>query len=278
MRYGIWVGVGLTVLYMSQNADVFIGARVIRSNRDIGFYTTSWKLAFITAGAFTAIATTMVFPSLSRLQEDRAALQATLLRSLRQLGLLVMPSSTLLAVLAPVVIVPLLGTKWAAYQSSFVVLSLLALYAGMRTILLAFFEGYKSIGQPWLVPAYNAVKLVIIVPVMYYAAHHGIVGLAVAYIPLQILEIPAALLLAREMLGVTVLSVLRALMTPFLASGFMAGVIALLETLLVTRLHLGDSPVLALCLVAGIAVYLASLLVTDRGILREALQVMHRGL
>jgi hypothetical protein len=36
--------------------------------------------------------------------------------------------------------------------------------------------------------------------------------------------------------------------------------------------------VLALCLVAGIAVYLASLLVTDRGILREALQVMHRGL
>src|SRR5947209_17248396 len=64
------------------------------------------------------------------------------------------PYTTLLPI-SPVVIVPLLGTKWSHYRDSFIVLSLLAVYAGNRTMLSIFFEGYKSIGKPWLVWAYN---------------------------------------------------------------------------------------------------------------------------
>lgn len=86
-RYGAWVGLGLTVLYLSQNVDVFIGGRVIRNKADIGFYTTSWKLAFIAASVFTLVASSAVFPSLSRLQDDFAALRVMLLKAIQQLGL-----------------------------------------------------------------------------------------------------------------------------------------------------------------------------------------------
>jgi O-antigen/teichoic acid export membrane protein len=278
MRYGIWVGVGLTVLYLSQNADLFIGARVIRSNRDIGFYSTSWSLSFIAAGVFTTVATTMVFPSLSRLREDRAALQETLLRALRQIGLVVFPSAALLAVVAPVIIVPLLGEKWAAYRSSYIVLSLLAIYGGNRTMLLSFFEGYKAVGLPWIIPAYNLAKLVIMAPTMYYAAHHGITGLAVAYIPLQLVEIPTGLFLARSVLGVRVGAVARALWTPFLGTLLMVGAVAAVEIGLHSRLHLGDTPILLVCLPLGAAIYLATLTLIDRAILREALHFLTRGL
>ncbi|MBV9280705.1 MAG: oligosaccharide flippase family protein, partial [Chloroflexi bacterium] len=71
-RYGAWIGAGLTILYMSQNVDVFIGGRIIHNSDDVGFYTTSWKLAFIAAGVFTTVASSMVFPTLSRLQNNLA--------------------------------------------------------------------------------------------------------------------------------------------------------------------------------------------------------------
>src|SRR5947209_2780062 len=86
-RYGAWIGLGLTILYLSQNADVFIGGRIIHNVNDMGFYTTSWKLAFISASVFTLVASSMVFPALSRLQNNISALRLTLLKSIRQIGL-----------------------------------------------------------------------------------------------------------------------------------------------------------------------------------------------
>jgi PST family polysaccharide transporter len=276
LRYGAWIGAGLTILYVSQNVDVFIGGRIIQNTSDIGFYTTSWKLAFIAAAVFTTVASSMVFPTLTRLQGDITALRVKLLTSIRQIGLGMFPAAVLLAVIAPVLIVPLLGEKWAAYRSSFLVLSLLAVYAGNRTMLSIFFEGYKAIGKPWIVPAYNAVKLAIMVPAMIYGAQHGILGLALTYIPVQLIEFPAALLLARRVLGISVRAVGRAARIPIVATLSMAcGVIA--TEVLLRSLALGDLPTLAACLPIAGAVYLGTLLVLDRRILREARGVLLKG-
>jgi O-antigen/teichoic acid export membrane protein len=278
LKYGVWVGLGLTVLYVSQNIDVFIGGHIIHSKSDIGFYTTSWKLAFIAAGALTLVATTMVFPSLSRLQDDWNALRAMLFKSIRQMGLLMFPAAILLAAVAPVLIVPLLGEKYAAYRDSFIVLSLLALYAGNRTMLSVFFEGYKSIGKPWIVWAYNMVKLVIMIPVMIFGANHGIVGLAAAYIPVQIIEFPSALYLAHRVLQVSPLGVWRAARVPVLATLTMAADVVGLELVMLRVFHLGDGLTLLACLGLAAGVYVGSLFVLDRRILREALSVATRGL
>jgi PST family polysaccharide transporter len=275
-RYGAWIGAGLTILYMSQNVDVFIGGRIIHNTDDVGFYTTSWKLAFIAAGVFTTLASSMVFPALTRLQGQPAALRARLLGAIRQLGLAMFPAAALVAALAPVLVVPLLGEKWAAYRSSFLVLSLLAVYAGNRTMLSIFFEGYKAIGKPWIVPAYNAVKLAIMVPAMIYGAQHGILGLAATYIPVQLLEVPAALILARRVLAVSPAQVWEAARVPLLATLTMAGSVVAAEAVL-RSLRLGDLPTLAVCLpVAGLA-YLGTLLLVDRRILLEARGVLAKG-
>lgn len=276
-KYGVWVGLGLTLLFMSQNVDVFIGGAIIRSKSDIGFYTTSWKLAFIAASVFTLVASSMIFPTLSRLQDDFDALRGRLLEAIRQLGLVMFPLAALLAVAAPVIIVPLLGDKWAQFRDQFLVLSLLAVYAGNRTMLSIFFEGYKAIGKPWIVPAYNGVKLAIMVPAMIYAAHFGILGLALTYIPIQIAEIPAALVLAARVLRVSPRSVWQAAHVPILTTLAMAAAVMGTEWVLLHRLGFTDLPTLVVCLpVAGI-VYLGGLLVLDRGIITEARGVFLRG-
>ncbi len=241
-KYGAWIGAGLTILYVSQNVDVFIGGHVIHSKSDIGFYTTSWKLAFIAAGVFTTVASSMVFPSLSRLQGDMGKLRAMLLKAIRQMGLVMFPAAALVAAVAPVLIVPILGEKYAAYRGSFLVLTLLAVYAGNRTMLSTFFEAYKSIGKPWIVWWYNAVKLVIMVPAMIIGAQHGIVGLALTYIPIQIVEFPCALYLANRLLQVTPLQVWRAAWVPIVSTLIMVGVVVAVEVALKSGLHLGDTP------------------------------------
>jgi O-antigen/teichoic acid export membrane protein len=275
-RYGAWIGAGLTILYVSQNVDVFIGGRIIQNTSDVGFYTTSWKLAFIAAGVFTAVASGMVFPTLSRLQGDFIALQAKLLTSIRQVGLLMFPAAALLAALAPVVIVPLLGEKWAPYRSSFLVLSLLAAYAGNRTMLSIFFEGYKAIGKPWIVPVYNTVKLAVMVPAMIFGAQHGILGLALTYIPVQLLEVPAALTLAHRVLKVSPRQVWKAASTPILATLLMTASVIAAEVGLLS-LRIGDLASLALCLPVAGMVYLGTLWLIDRRIFLEARGVLLKG-
>jgi O-antigen/teichoic acid export membrane protein len=263
---------------MSQNVDVFIGGHVIHSKSDIGFYTTSWKLAFIAAGVFTTVASSMVFPSLSRLQGNYEALKDILLKSIRQIGLVMFPAAALVAVVAPVLIVPVLGEKYAAYRTSFLVLSMLAIYAGNRTMLSIFFEAYKSIGKPWIVWAYNSVKLAIMVPAMIFGAEHGITGLALTYIPIQILEFPIALYLANRILQVSPARVWRASWIPIVSTLIMCAATVAVELALTRAAHLGDTPTLAACLLVGAVVYLGALLLFDRRILREGRAVLARGL
>jgi O-antigen/teichoic acid export membrane protein len=277
-KYGAWVGAGLTILYMSQNVDVFIGGHIIHNSSDIGFYTTSWKLSFIAAGIFTTVASSMVFPALSRQRDNIEGLRRTLLISIRQIGLIMFPAAALLAAVAPVAIVPILGHKWTQYRDSFLVLSLLAVYAGNRTMLSIFFEGYKSIGRPSLVWSYNTVKLAIMVPAMIYGASHGILGLAMTYIPIQILEFPIALVLARRVLGVSIRQVWGASRLAILATLGMCAAAISVEVLFLSVLHAGDLPTLAASLATAALGYVGILYVFNRRVLFETGSILTKGL
>jgi PST family polysaccharide transporter len=278
LRYGAWIGSGLAILYMSQNADIFIGGRIIHTAADIGFYTTSWNLAFVAAGICTLVASSMVFPSLSRVRHDPDLLRQKLLVGVRQVGLIMLPAATFLALVAPVIIVPILGHKWAAYRADYVVLSLLAIYSGNRAMMAIFFEGYKSVGKPWIITVYHGIKLALIVPAMIYGAEHGILGLALTYIPIQILEIPVALFLARRVLGLTPPTIWKALRTPIGATLLMGAAVVAVEIGLHHALHRGDLLTLLACVLTGITVYLTALRLLERGILTEARSFLVRGL
>ena len=103
-------------------------------------------------------------------------------------------------------------------------------------------------------------------------------ALAVAYIPVQLIEIPAALTLARRVLGVRPADLWRALRTPILATLVMSvGVIAC-EMLGLVVLRAGDTATLGLCLAVGVSAYTIALLVLNRDILRETREVLLTGL
>ena len=245
----------------------------------MGFYTTSWKLAFISASIFTLVASSMVFPSLSRLQNNIEALRNMLLKAIRQLGLVMFPSAALLAAVAPVLIVPLLGTKWANYRDSFIVLSFSPFTQGIELCSRYFSRGIsRSESRGWCLWAITVIKLAVMVPAMIFGANIGIVGLAAMYIPIQILEFPAALILAHRILDVSPAQVWRAASVPVIATIIMAAAAIAVEILLLRVAHASDLITLAASVLVGGVVYLGSVVAMDRSIFYEGRAVLLRGL
>jgi hypothetical protein len=158
------------------------------------------------------------------------------------------------------------------------VLSLLALYAAMRTLLAVFFEGYKAVGKPWLVPAYNGCKLAVLVPSMIVGAQHGIIGLAVAYLPVSAIEIPAALGVSRAVLGISPARVWRALRVPLGAALASAAVTVAVEAGTIRLTGGSDVAALLLAFLAGAGAYLAGIYVLDPDLLAEVRIVLLSGL
>jgi hypothetical protein len=113
---------------------------------------------------------------------------------------------------------------------------------------------------------------------MIYGAQHGILGLALTYIPVQILEVPAALILADRVLKVSPRDVWRAAWVPIITTLIMAAIVIGTEIIFLSVLHAGDLPTLAVCLVVALVTYLGALLILDRRILVEARAVLVRGL
>jgi hypothetical protein len=141
-----------------------------------------------------------------------------------------------------------------------------------------FFEGYKSVGKPWIIPVYHAIKLAVMVPAMIYGAQHGILGLALTYIPIQVAEIPVGLLLARRILGIAPAAVWKAIKTPAAATVLMAAGVAATEIGLHHVLHRGDLLTLCACVVSALVIYGAGLLLLDRRVLTEARTFLLHGL
>jgi hypothetical protein len=230
------------------------------------------------AGILSVLAGNIVFPTLSRLRDDPDQLQAKLVTGLQQVSIVMAPAGVLLACVAPVLIVPVLGHRFAPYRASFAVLSILAVYAALRTMLAVFFEGYKAVGKPWLVPVYNGCKLLVLVPSMIVGAHYGVVGLALGYLPVTLLEIPSAMGLVFVVLGVTPRQAWTSIRAPVLATGCMAGVAVAIESSVVAATHGSDPAALALAMLGGAATYVAALYLLDRRLLGEARTVLFAGL
>lgn len=257
LRYSFWIGAGLSSLYVAQNADVFVAGRIIRHAADVGFYTTSWRLTFIMVGVVSVTATSAVFPALSRSLNDPGQFEFTLLLALRQTALGALPAAFLLAAAAPVLVVPVLGPEWRAYRQEFLVISILSIYGGGRALTAVLFEGFKAIGKPWLLSAYNLGKAVVLFPAMSLAAPQGIRWLAAVYIPVLLVELPAALLLAGRVFGLHAAAVWRAVRVPLLSAAIAAAMLGATERLLLSGFHAGGLRTLIVSLAVGVAAYLA---------------------
>jgi hypothetical protein len=104
----------------------------------------------------------------------------------------------------------------------------------------------------------------VMIPAMIIGAHHGILGLALTYIPIQAIEIPAAVMLARHFLDVSPLDLWHATWAPIGIALLIAFVVVAVQRLSLTIFHAGSTQTLLICFVLGLLAYLGGLVLVNR--------------
>jgi PST family polysaccharide transporter len=146
--------------------------------KELGFYVLaysfmSWPVHDILGGA-----SVVLYPILSRFQDDLPRLQATYLESLQLASLFAFPTLTLLAITGPVLVPWLLGPKWEAIVLTMQILAISGLREATGKL-----NGpiYRARGKPQLHALLGLCNTTCFVTAFWIGLDYGIAGVAFFY-------------------------------------------------------------------------------------------------
>jgi PST family polysaccharide transporter len=111
MSFGSGYTVGGLSGYVAAQADKFVIARYLGAGA-LGLYGHAYDLMVVPASALGTVLDKILLPTMARVQEDRVRLGFAFRRSTALVALLVLPLSAGTAVLAPEIVLVLLGPRW----------------------------------------------------------------------------------------------------------------------------------------------------------------------
>jgi O-antigen/teichoic acid export membrane protein len=122
LRFGSGFTLARMFNYGAAQGDNLVVGRVL-GVVSLGYYSRAFKLMMILVTYFAAVVTRVLFPIMSRLQDDQDRLRSTYLTGAAVLGLISAPLGAILVVLAPEFILVVLGPKWIPATAAFQILT-----------------------------------------------------------------------------------------------------------------------------------------------------------
>jgi PST family polysaccharide transporter len=122
MSFGVGQTISQIAGIVATYGDTFVIGNVLGA-RSLGFYTRAYELIKMPSMVFSTVVGSVLFPTFSRLQKDRAALADGFRRALFVNALVLLPASALLIVLAPEAIELLMGRGWDSAVGPFRILA-----------------------------------------------------------------------------------------------------------------------------------------------------------
>lgn len=121
----LYFGGGFTLArvanYIAHQADNIVVGRLLGPEA-LGLYGRAYQLMSLPATQFGQVLDTVLFPTMARVQSDPERLTTAYTRGIALVALLVLPASAMLFVLAPEVVLALLGPQWGAAVLPFQIL------------------------------------------------------------------------------------------------------------------------------------------------------------
>jgi O-antigen/teichoic acid export membrane protein len=97
--------------FMAQQGDNLVVGRVL-GPQALGIYTRAYQLMAVPTTLFGDVLDRVLFPTMARVQGDPPRLAAAYLQAVASIALVMLPIGVIMTVLAPEVIVVLLGSRW----------------------------------------------------------------------------------------------------------------------------------------------------------------------
>jgi O-antigen/teichoic acid export membrane protein len=226
LSYGRYITGLTTVLFITSEIDNVFVAKLLGLEA-LGLYTMAYALANLPATHISKVASTVVLPAYSSLQNDLATLRVAYLTMVRLAGGIALPAAVGLAVLAPDVVHIVYGDKWMPMVP---VLRVLTLFGAARAIGGLSGSMFNAIGKPNLSLYVAASKLSVILMILYPATKaYGLIGAAAAVAAPQVAGEVLGLFLVQRQIHLPASSVVSALARILMACGAMAGAVLTLR-------------------------------------------------
>ncbi len=248
--------------YTYARADTFIVGRVLGSVA-LGSYSLAWTVANVPVDKASAVLSQVVPGVFAAVSRDRRTLGQYFLGFTEAVALLLAPPCIGLALTAPVFVQAILGARWATMATP---LSVLAVFAATRALMPLVSQALITSGQSGRDTLYNLLLLLVFPPALWFAAPHGLLWVARAWLivlpPLFMWQIGMAV----RAVGRTRLEYLRALLPAFEACVLVAA--AVLGSKFLLPAGASARLQLAIAALAGAAVYVAFVLLRHGARLR----------
>lgn len=181
--YSWWIMLESITTWMTSYSDTFI-VSISLSAYYIGLYKTSMVTVNQIMGLIVAAASGPLFVTLSRLQNNRKDLIKTYNLYMRSLAFLIFPLSVGIWLFRDVVTFLLLGTQWLE-ASDFI--GLWGLLSSIALVLGTFANGlYNAIGKTFISFSVSFANLIIMIPLLLWAAPKGFECLSVSRAMLRV--------------------------------------------------------------------------------------------
>ncbi len=163
---------------LTYQADVLIAGRFL-GQEAVGLYSVAVNLANMPLQKAMSIVNPIVFPALSKLQQDLPHLRRSLVEGIRLLGFGAIPLLWGLSAVAPEFVHIVLGPNWAGV---ILPLQMVAIVAPLRIVATLFATAVSAVGRPEVELANTLVGLVVFVAAFLTGVWWGIEGLSIAYL------------------------------------------------------------------------------------------------
>lgn len=178
LLYGLQIiGVELVAVLYS-NADYAIVGAVLGTT-DLALYRQAFTTANLLIISVCYIAARVLFPSFAKLNHNLPAVRKAYLLSVQYITLVTLPLAAGLCAIAPLFIEVIFTNKWAAMAPA---LQLLAIRAGIGTVVFNSGSLFKAIGRPNIVTVRLLINFPILIGVVFVSVNYGFVGVAVGQV------------------------------------------------------------------------------------------------
>lgn len=262
--------VGMNVVSaVALNLDYILIGRYLGSE-SLGVYSLAFRMPELTILYFCGIVAQVVFPIFSKIRDDSDALKRGFLETARYVALVTVPIGLGMALLAEPFVLALFGEKWLEVAP---VLQGISIYA--LIISLGFNAGdvYKAQGRPGMLTLMSILHIFLLAPGLFWAVTFPADIVVVSWVQALVAFVVTViyLLVALNMLKMSMGELLNALKTPFIPALGMTG-----SVLVVVYFTVGFPSWLQLAI--GISVggltYLGLLYLTQKVLVMQSIQLV----
>ncbi|WP_162913398.1 lipopolysaccharide biosynthesis protein [Rhodospirillaceae bacterium SYSU D60014] len=260
------IGLKLVKLGEQQLVRIIIGASL--GPTALGFFHMGWRLLDILRSCLLLPLANTAMPAFSKMQSNLPQVRRALHTGARLSTLIGFPSFLGLAAIAPSLIPSVFGEQWAG---SIRVTQILALLGALWSLTHFYGAVMRGLGRPMMQLAPQILGFALLSLMLFFFARHGIEAVAWCMLIRALLILPLTAYLARRLTGLQVNKQYRACLPALVSSVAMAAAVIGWRSAMTGRLS--GLMMLASGVLVGVAVYCACIVVLDRRVAREVIDL-----